>query len=125
MVDAGVDIVVAQGVEAGGHVWGKVATMALTPAVVDAVPGTPVVAAGGIADGRGLAAVMALGAEAAWVGTRLLLAAENDAHPAYRAEGRRGAGDRYRPFGGFRWRLGNRAAPLPGQRDPARLACCR
>lgn len=86
VVDAGVDIVVAQGVEAGGHVWGKVATMALTPAVVDAVPGTPVVAAGGIADGRGLAAVMALGAEAAWVGTRLLLAAENDAHPAYRAK---------------------------------------
>ena len=86
VVYAGVDIVVAQGVEAGGHVWGKVATMALTPAVVDAVPGTPVVAAGGIADGRGLAAVMALGAEAAWVGTRLLLAAENDAHPAYRAK---------------------------------------
>jgi NAD(P)H-dependent flavin oxidoreductase YrpB (nitropropane dioxygenase family) len=85
-VDAGVDIMVAQGVEAGGHVWGKVATMVLTPAVVDAVPGTPVVAAGGIADGRGLAAVMALGAEAAWVGTRLLLAAENDAHPAYRAK---------------------------------------
>ncbi len=84
VVDAGVDIVVAQGVEAGGHVWGKVATMVLTPAVVDAVPDTPVVAAGGIADGRGLAAVMALGAEAAWVGTRLLLAAENDAHPAYR-----------------------------------------
>lgn len=86
VVDAGADIVVAQGVEAGGHVWGKVATMVLTPAVVDAVPGTPVVAAGGIADGRGLAAVMALGAEAAWVGTRLLLAAENDAHPAYRAK---------------------------------------
>lgn len=85
VVDAGVDIVVAQGVEAGGHVWGKVATMVLTPAVVDAVPGTPVVAAGGIADGRGLAAVLALGAEAAWVGTRLLLAEENDAHPAYRA----------------------------------------
>ena len=84
VVDAGVDIVVAQGVEAGGHVWGKVATMVLTPAVVDAVPGTPVVAAGGIADGRGLAAVLSLGAEAAWVGTRLLLAAENDAHPAYR-----------------------------------------
>jgi NAD(P)H-dependent flavin oxidoreductase YrpB (nitropropane dioxygenase family) len=84
VVDAGVDIVVAQGVEAGGHVWGKVATMVLTPAVVDAVPGTPLVAAGGIADGRGLAAVLSLGAEAAWVGTRLLLAAENDAHPAYR-----------------------------------------
>ena len=84
VVDRGVDIVVAQGVEAGGHVWGSVATMVLVPSVVDAVPGVPVVAAGGIADGRGLCAVLALGAQAAWVGTRLLLARESDAHPAYR-----------------------------------------
>ena len=84
VVDQGVDIVVAQGVEAGGHVWGTVATTVLVPAVVDAVPGTPVAAAGGIADGRGLAAVLALGAQAAWIGTRLLLARESDAHPAYR-----------------------------------------
>src|SRR5262245_53690021 len=48
-VDQGVDIVVAQGWEAGGHVWGEVSTLVLVPAVVDAVPGTPVVAAGGIA----------------------------------------------------------------------------
>ena len=83
-VGQGVDIVVAQGVESGGHVWGSVATMVLVPAVVDAVPGTPVVAAGGIADGRGLAAVLALGAQGAWIGTRLLLAHESDAHSAYR-----------------------------------------
>ncbi len=85
-VDLGVDAVVAQGVEAGGHVWGQVGTMVLTPAVVDAVPGTPVIAAGGIAEGRGLAAALALGAEAVWVGTRLLLAHEFDGHPDYRRE---------------------------------------
>ena len=84
VVDQGVDIVVAQGVEAGGHVWGSVATLVLVPAVVDAVPETPVVAAGGIADGRGLAAVLALGAQGAWIGTRFLLARESDAHAAYR-----------------------------------------
>ena len=84
VVDQGVDIVVAQGIEAGGHVWGSVSTMVLVPAVVDAVPAIPVVAAGGIADGRGLAAVLALGAQAAWIGTRLLLARESDAHPAWR-----------------------------------------
>jgi NAD(P)H-dependent flavin oxidoreductase YrpB (nitropropane dioxygenase family) len=84
VVALGVDAVVAQGVEAGGHVWGQVGTLVLTPAVVDAVPKTPVIAAGGISDGRGLAAVLALGAQAAWVGTRLLLAQECQSHPAYR-----------------------------------------
>lgn len=84
VVDVGVDVVVAQGVEAGGHVWGKVATMVLTPAVVDAVPDAHVIAAGGITDGRGLAAALALGAGAAWIGTRLLLSQEGVAHPAYR-----------------------------------------
>lgn len=84
VVDLGVDCVVAQGVEAGGHVWGDVGSMVLTPAVADAVPGTPVIAAGGIADGRGLAAALALGAEAVWVGTRLLLSSECKIHPTYR-----------------------------------------
>ena len=84
VVEQGVDIVVAQGVEAGGHVWGSVSTLVLVPAIVDAVPETPVVAAGGIADGRGLAAVLALGAQGAWIGTRFLLARESDAHGAYR-----------------------------------------
>lgn len=84
VVEQGVDAVVAQGVEAGGHVWGQVGTMVLTPAVVDAVPGTPVISAGGIADGRGLAAALTLGAQAVWVGTRLLLAEEFDGHDEYR-----------------------------------------
>jgi NAD(P)H-dependent flavin oxidoreductase YrpB (nitropropane dioxygenase family) len=86
VVDLGVDAVVAQGVEAGGHVWGQVGTMVLTPTVVDAVPDAHVAAAGGIADGRGLAAVLALGAGAAWVGTRFLLAREYDGHPVYREQ---------------------------------------
>lgn len=80
----GVDVVVAQGWEAGGHVWGLVATLPLVPVVVDAVAPVPVVAAGGIADGRGLAAVLALGASGAWIGTRFLAAAEAPAHPEYR-----------------------------------------
>jgi len=83
-VDAGVDIVVAQGWEAGGHVRGMVATMPLVPAVVDAVGPVPVVAAGGIADGRGLAAVLALGAVGAWIGTRFLASDEATIHPHYR-----------------------------------------
>ena len=80
----GVDIVVAQGWEAGGHVWGSVATMALVPAVVDAMGPVPVVAAGGIADGRGLAAALALGASGAWIGTRFLASREATIHPHYR-----------------------------------------
>jgi len=84
-VDLGVDVIVAQGWEAGGHVWGQVATLPLLPAVVDAVTPTPVLAAGGIADRRGLAAVLALGAAAGWVGTRFLLAEEANAHSDYQA----------------------------------------
>ena len=83
-VDAGVDIVVAQGWEAGGHVRGTVAGLPLIPAVVDAVSPTPVMAAGGIADGRGLAAVLALGAAGAWIGTRFLASEEATIHPRYR-----------------------------------------
>jgi NAD(P)H-dependent flavin oxidoreductase YrpB (nitropropane dioxygenase family) len=80
---AGADVVVAQGWEGGGHVWGTVSTLALVPRVVDAVAPVPVVAAGGIADGRGLAAVLALGAAGAWVGTRFLAASEAEIHPDY------------------------------------------
>lgn len=83
-VDAGVDVLVAQGWEAGGHVRGSVSTLVLVPAVVDAVAPLPVIAAGGIADGRGLAAVLALGAQAAWFGTRFLTATEAHTHEIYR-----------------------------------------
>jgi nitronate monooxygenase len=82
--DSGVDVVVAQGWEAGGHVRSQVATLPLVPAVVDAVAPMPVIAAGGIGDGRGVAAVLALGAQAAWLGTRFLLADEMPTHEEYR-----------------------------------------
>lgn len=82
--EAGIDIIVAQGWEAGGHIRGEVATLPLVPAVVDAVPRTPVVAAGGIADGRGIAAVLALGAAGAWVGTRFLATDEAAADDSYK-----------------------------------------
>lgn len=82
--DAGVDAVVAQGWEAGGHVRALTATLPLVPEVADAVSPLPVVAAGGIADGRGLAAVLMLGAQAAWMGTRFLTATEARTHTSYR-----------------------------------------
>lgn len=85
-VDAGADIIVAQGWEAGGHVCGTVATLPLVPAVTDAVPGVPVVAAGGISDARGLAAALAAGAAGAWIGTRFLAAEEATVHPEWRAQ---------------------------------------
>jgi nitronate monooxygenase len=81
---SGVDVIVAQGWEAGGHVGSSVATLPLVPAVVDAVAPVPVIAAGGIGDARGVAAVLALGAQAAWVGTRFLLAQEMPIHEDYR-----------------------------------------
>jgi NAD(P)H-dependent flavin oxidoreductase YrpB (nitropropane dioxygenase family) len=71
----GTDVVVAQGHEAGGHT-GRIGTMALVPQVVDAVSPTPVLAAGGIGDGRGIAAALAMGAQGAWVGTAFLVTRE-------------------------------------------------
>src|SRR5262245_41373977 len=75
--EVGVDVVVAQGHEAGGHT-GRIATFPLLPQVVDAIRPRPVVAAGGIADGRGVAAALALGAVGVWVGTAFLVAEECD-----------------------------------------------
>ncbi|MCA9877460.1 MAG: nitronate monooxygenase [Thermomicrobiales bacterium] len=72
---AGVDVIIAQGGEAGGHA-GRTGTFALLPAIVDAVAPVPVVAAGGIADGRGLAAALLLGAQGVWMGTRFLATPE-------------------------------------------------
>ena len=75
VADAGADVVVAQGTEAGGHT-GRIATFALVPQVLDAVAPKPVIAAGGIADGRGLAAALAMGAIGVWCGTAFLVAEE-------------------------------------------------
>ncbi len=83
-VEAGCDLVVAQGTEAGGHT-GQIATMALVPQVVDAVGDrVPVVAAGGIFDGRGLAAALMLGAAGVWVGTRFIATPEARAVTGYK-----------------------------------------
>ncbi|MDC8983879.1 nitronate monooxygenase [Mycobacterium marinum] len=78
---AGVDLIVAQGTEAGGHT-GEVATMVLVPEVVDAVAPTPVLAAGGIARGRQIAAALALGAEGVWCGSVWLTTEEAETVPA-------------------------------------------
>jgi NAD(P)H-dependent flavin oxidoreductase YrpB (nitropropane dioxygenase family) len=102
---AGVDIVIAQGVEAGGHVRGEISTMTLVPAVVDAVAPSPVVASGGIADARGVAAALILGAQAVSIGTRFLATTESNAHPLYKqkiVEAREGDTVRSTIFG-YNW----------------------
>jgi nitronate monooxygenase/enoyl-[acyl-carrier protein] reductase II len=82
-IDAGADVLVAQGAEAGGN-SGWVATMVLVPAVVDVAGDVPVVAAGGIADGRGIAAAFALGAQGVSLGTRFLASTEMTIAPAWK-----------------------------------------
>ena len=76
----GSDIIVAQGTEAGGHT-GEIATMVLVPEVVDAISPVPVLAAGGIADGRQVAAALALGAQGVWTGSVWLTTEEAETHP--------------------------------------------
>lgn len=75
IADSGVDLLVAQGHEAGGHT-GRVGTLALLPQAIDAAGSVPVLAAGGIGDGRGLAAALAIGCVGVWVGTRFLATKE-------------------------------------------------
>ncbi len=82
--EAGADVIIAQGSEGGGHV-GQIATLVIVPMVVTAVAPIPVLAAGGIADGRGLVAALALGAEGAVVGTRFLATPEAPIHDRYKA----------------------------------------
>ena len=82
-VAAGVDLIVAQGHEAGGHA-GEITTMVLTPQVVDAVAPVPVLAAGGIADGRQIAAALALGAAGVWTGSVWLMTEESETDPVVR-----------------------------------------
>lgn len=81
MARLGVDALIAEGAESGGHI-GDMSTMCLVPMVVDAVE-VPVIAAGGIADGRGFVAALALGASGVQVGTRFICAEECDVHPNY------------------------------------------
>lgn len=81
LAHAGVDAIIASGSEGGGHV-GTIATATLVPAVVDAVT-IPVVAGGGLVDGRGLVAALAFGAQGVWMGTRFIATFEAHAHPNY------------------------------------------
>ena len=82
VAQSGVDVVVAQGYDGGGHT-GRVGTLALLPAVIDCVD-VPVLAAGGIADGRGVAAALAMGAVGVWMGTRFVASQEATGHPNYK-----------------------------------------
>ncbi|MFA5400528.1 MAG: nitronate monooxygenase [Dehalococcoidia bacterium] len=80
MAQSGIDLLVAQGHEGGGHT-GRIGTMALLPQAIDAAAPVPVLAAGGIGDGRALAAALAIGCVGVWVGTRFLATTEGGAHP--------------------------------------------
>jgi len=84
-IEAGVDLLIAQGTEAGGHT-GTIATMVLTPEIVDIAAGRPVLAAGGIASGRQMAAALALGAAGAWCGSVWLSSEEDVANQAIKAK---------------------------------------
>lgn len=107
-VQEGARVIVAQGTEAGGH-SGQRATMSLVPAVVDAVGSTPVVAAGGIADGRGLAAALMLGAGGVLCGTAFYTAKESLAHGAAKQAAVEASGDHtvkgsvFDAIRGYRW----------------------
>lgn len=92
-IDLGADVIVAQGTEAGGHGGRGRGTLAFVPPVVDAAAPTPVLAAGGIADGRGLAAALALGAAGAVMGTRFQATPQSLVHPAVAAAIVEGRGD--------------------------------
>lgn len=83
-VDDGIDVIIAQGSEAGGHNYGSLPLFALLPVIIDAVAPKIVLAAGGIADGRGVAGALALGADGVWVGTRMAATIEGDIAPAYK-----------------------------------------
>jgi enoyl-[acyl-carrier protein] reductase II len=83
-VDDGIDLIVAQGSEAGGHNYSTLPTFVLVPAIVDTVTPTLVLAAGGITNGRQVAAALALGADGVWVGTRLVASVEAFAHDSYK-----------------------------------------
>ncbi|HEY7404877.1 MAG TPA: nitronate monooxygenase [Candidatus Angelobacter sp.] len=84
-VDMGMAAIIAQGSEAGGHNKSDLGLFALLPAMKNALPDVPVIAAGGIADGRGVAAALALGADGVCVGTRLLASKEANIHREYQA----------------------------------------
>lgn len=106
--EAGADIIIAQGIEAGGHVHGTTGLTALLPAVIRAVAPIPVLAAGGIADAAAVAAVLKMGAAGAWIGTRFVASDQSLAHDIYKQRlVDAGADDtRYERFYSFGWGIG-------------------
>ena len=92
-VDSGIDLIIAQGSEAGGHNYGSLPTFVLVPSIIEAVAPTPVLAAGGITNGRQLAAALALGADGVSIGTRFIASEEAFAHPEYKQRLVEAAGD--------------------------------
>ena len=128
-VNQGVDIVVAQGGEAGGHT-GDVASLVLWPDVVDAIAPTPVLAAGGIGTGRQIAAALALGCEGVWTGSIWLTTAESDTGTDGDGEAARGGRPRHRAVAQLDGQAGAHAAHRVdrgvGARGLARGRCrCR
>lgn len=104
-IDGGVEVIVAQGYEAGGHNYGGLPTFVLVPEMIDAVGPMMVLASGGIADGRGVAAALALGADAVWVGTRLVASEEAAVHDEHkrRIVAARGSDTRFSAIFGPEW----------------------
>ena len=114
---AGADILIAQGVEAGGHLRGRIGLMALLPAVVDAARGCPVLAAGAIADARAVRAAVALGAAGVWCGTIFAAARESNAHLAYKQQliAATTEAPRFRRGYSYGWPWGTPHRAIPGR----------
>jgi len=121
----GADVIIAQGLEAGGHVRSVVGLMALLPAVVDAVLPKPVLAAGGIGDPRAVRAALALGAAGVWVGTRFVASGESLAHDIYKQRLVEAGTDdtAHSHLYSYGWRFGAPHRALRGENklDPLRL----
>ncbi len=113
----GADMLIAQGIEAGGHLRGRIGLMALLPAVVDVAGGRPVLAAGAIADARAVRAAVALGAAGVWCGTVFAAARESNAHPAYRQKliAAATAATRFRRGYSYGWPWGTPHRAIPGR----------
>lgn len=116
VVAEGADIIIAQGIEAGGHVRGTVGLLPLLPAVVAAARGRPVLAAGGIVDAADVRATLALGADGVWVGTAFVASAESLAHDIYKRRLVAATTDDtvYRTGYSFGWGIGTPHRVIPG-----------
>jgi enoyl-[acyl-carrier protein] reductase II len=114
----GADVIVAQGVEAGGHVRGTIGLVALLPAVLSVAGESPVLAAGGIADASGLHGVLEMGAAGAWIGTRFLASTESLAHGVYKERLLAAGADdpKYSRLYSYGWRFGTPHRAIPERR---------